>query len=211
VRAAICSNAHASCTARCRYGAVDASCRERRILSWGAQDDHPSGEAAEMCSELVGAIPRRFLASTRSATFRCSRPIAPALPATIRAKSSGPSGADQTAPPRISRPEHCGSGDKVMQTRNAYEREVFKRRHWLRELGRCALARTPRCDSTQRGVEYDDSRPFFDSLSLRRTRLAFFTRVRVGSEYPAVSHSVAHGALRERCLGNLVYHCVPAQ
>jgi len=158
-------------------------------------------EAAELVRELVVArIPRRFGFDPKR-DIQVLTPMHRGPAGTIALNELLQAALNPDGPALDSRGQKLRLGDKVMQTRNDYEREAFN--------GDIGVISSVDLEGRKLGVRFDQRDVEYDDPSLDSLTLAYATSIHKsqGSEYPAVVIPLltAHFVMLSR---NLVYTAV---
>lgn len=158
-------------------------------------------EAAELVRELVvSRIPRRFGLDPRK-DVQVLTPMHRGPAGTIALNEMLQAALNPEGPALLSRGQTLRLGDKVMQTRNDYEREAFNG-----DIGHVSQVDL---EAGKLSVRFDQRDVEYDAQSLGSLTLAYATSIHKsqGSEYPAVIIPLltAHFVMLSR---NLVYTAV---
>jgi exodeoxyribonuclease V alpha subunit len=158
-------------------------------------------EAAELVRELVvSRIPRRFGLDPRK-DVQVLTPMHRGPAGTIALNEMLQAALNPEGPALLSRGQTLRLGDKVMQTRNDYEREAFNG-----DIGHVSQVDL---EAGKLSVRFDQREVEYDAQSLGSLTLAYATSIHKsqGSEYPAVIIPLltAHFVMLSR---NLVYTAV---
>ncbi|HEX3773578.1 MAG TPA: ATP-dependent RecD-like DNA helicase [Polyangiaceae bacterium] len=158
-------------------------------------------EAAELVRELVVTrIPRRFALDPKR-DVQVLTPMHRGAAGTIALNELLQSALNPEGPALESRGQKLRLGDKVMQTRNDYEREAFN--------GDIGVVSAVDLENRKLSVRFEQRDVEYDDVSLDALTLAYATSIHKsqGSEYPAVVIPLltAHFVMLSR---NLVYTAV---
>jgi exodeoxyribonuclease V alpha subunit len=158
-------------------------------------------EAAELVRELVVTrIPRRFALDPKR-DVQVLTPMHRGAAGTIALNELLQSALNPEGPALESRGQKLRLGDKVMQTRNDYEREAFN--------GDIGVVSSVDLENRKLSVRFEQRDVEYDDVSLDALTLAYATSIHKsqGSEYPAVVIPLltAHFVMLSR---NLVYTAV---